>query len=166
PAGELWTAVNEVSTPGVYWFYQQDQFGTGYPGTVFSVVTFANHALGREPVRINTNHAAAFTAFTSTAMKTYQYSNNLLPKTFAGAVSLCEGNSCEKHPSYSQEAAPAYDQNWFAEAHPRILIGNASYTNITNRATHVTGDLWKYNFVGGFDLSPKHYDAAAWSGND
>ncbi len=144
---------------GAHWFYQQDGDASN-PATYFPTA-YVNHAFGRDGVRVHPDYGVSLAPFDPAKMQDSSYQTSIaLPTLFSGKLSAPYGNAIEKHPSYSQEAAPPEDQRWFLDGHPYLFTGNAS--NGTMSAVPIEGDLYQYRYTGAID--PKHYDLAAFSG--
>ncbi len=156
--GSVWPTGCEFS--GAHWFYELDPDGTGTTSTYFPT-DFVNHAFGRDGVRVHPDYAVSLSPFTPSQMQDLSYfSLIVMPDTYAQKQSFASGNTIEKHPSYGQEDAPAYDQGWFVDGHPYLFAGNSGSTQFS--AVKISGDLYRYRYAGTIDA--KQYDLAAFAG--
>ena len=146
-----------VLPEGAAWYFLEDSDATGY-GLTYFYSPFVNHALGRNNFRLTSDYHYSFAPFTDKAAMAQAPGGWLrVPLSFGTALSMAEGNSVEKHPSYNQYDAPLYDQRWFLDANPYLFA-----TNQNGASARVTGQLYKYQYSGQID--PKYYSIAAFTG--
>jgi len=128
-----------------------------------SISDYQNHAFTAGNYRAFPDYFVQSVDFTDwNAVKTLSPRSSLsLPLSFAGVPSICNGNECEKHPSYVNSAsANAVNRSWFLDAHPLLFFYDSSVPVHTN----VTGDLWKVGGPGGRTFDPKLFPQGGFLG--
>lgn len=128
-----------------------------------SITDFQNHAFTAGDYRVSPDYIVQAADFSDwNAAKTLRPRSSLaLPLAFAGTASICNGNECEKHPSYVNSASGnAVNRSWFLDSHPLLFF----YETGVSAHINIAGDLWKVGGPAGRTFDPKLFPQGGFLG--